>query len=72
MKPSNLPDAYNLAQALIDEEKNKNIARARLQNFKQIIDEAEPFYLSRSVNQIVALGRQFRSNHMNSNIRAPP
>ncbi len=43
MKPINLPDAYNLAKALIDQEKDKNIARVRLQNFRQILDEAETY-----------------------------
>ncbi len=43
MKPVNLPDAYNLARALIDQEKDKNIARVRLQNFRQVLDEAETY-----------------------------
>lgn len=43
MNPKHLPDAYNLALALIDQEKDKTVARARVQMLKKVLDEAESY-----------------------------
>ncbi len=43
MNPKHLPDAYHLALALIDQEKDKTIARARVQMLRKMLDEAESY-----------------------------
>ncbi len=43
MKPNNLPDAYSLAKALVDQEKDVNVARARLQTMKGLLDDVEKY-----------------------------
>jgi hypothetical protein len=43
MKPNNLPDAYGLAKALVDQEKDINVARARLQTMKGLLDDVEKY-----------------------------
>ncbi len=43
MKPNNLPDAYQLAKALVDQEKDVNVARARLQTMKGLLDDVEKY-----------------------------
>ncbi len=43
MKPTNLPDAYTLAKALVEQEKDVNVARARLQTMKGLLSDVESF-----------------------------
>jgi hypothetical protein len=43
MNPKHLPDAYHLALALIDQEKDKTVAKARVQMLRKVLDEAESF-----------------------------
>ena len=43
MKTNNLPDAYSLAKALVDQEKDVNVARARLQTMKGLLDDVEKY-----------------------------
>ncbi len=43
MNPKHLPDAYHLALALIDQEKDKTVAKARVQMLRKVLDEAESY-----------------------------
>lgn len=43
MQPEHLPDAYTLATALIDQEKDPVVAKARVQMLRKILDDAEAY-----------------------------
>jgi hypothetical protein len=43
MNPQHLPDVYQLAMALIDQEKDTTVARARVQMLRKVLDKAESF-----------------------------
>ena len=43
MKNGNMPDPSTIARALVNQEGNANIARARLQTLRQILQEAENY-----------------------------
>ncbi len=43
MNPQHIPDAYQLAMALIDQEKDATVARARVQMLRKVLDEAESY-----------------------------
>ncbi len=43
MNPQHIPDAYHLALALIDQEKDKTVAKARVHMLRKVLDEAEAY-----------------------------